>query len=101
MPKFYRRKALLRFAKNHPMIYLIDEKNKRAFYKIKNNIVGGPSIVYHRYHEKGKTNIDRVHYNKETKQWYYNNNGKDVKKVVGYDANAHYFVWNKISFVEN
>src|SRR5271166_1587966 len=90
MPKFYRRKALLRFAKKHPMIYLIDEKNKRAFYKIKNNIVGGPSIVYHRYHEKGKTNIDRVHYNKETKQWYYNNDGKVVEKVVGHDANALY-----------
>ena len=72
------------------MIYLIDEKNKRVFYKIKNNIVGGPSIVYHRYHEKGKTNIDRVHYNKETKQWYYNNDGKVVKEVVGYDANALY-----------
>ena len=72
------------------MIYLIDEKNKKAFYKIKNNIVGGPSIVYHRYHEKGKTNIDRVHYNKETKEWYYNNDGKAVEKVVGYDANALY-----------
>src|SRR5271157_4688653 len=90
MPKFYRKKALLRFAKNHPMIYLIDEKNKRAFYKIKNNIVGGPSIVYRRYHEKDKTNIDRVHYNKETKEWYYNNNGKVVKEVIGYDANALY-----------
>ena len=31
-----------------------------------------------------------MHYNKETKQWYYNNNGKDVKNVVGYDANALY-----------
>jgi hypothetical protein len=90
MPKFYRQKALLRFAKKHPMIYLIDEKNKRVFYKIKNNIVGGPSIVYHRYHEKGKTNIDRVHYNTATKQWYYNNNGKVVEEIVGYDANALY-----------
>ena len=102
MPKFYRKKALLRFAKDHPMIYLIDVKNKKVFYKIKNNIVGGPSIVYHRYHEKGKTNIDRVHYNKETKQWYYNNDGKAVEKIVGYDANALYLiVWNKISFVVN
>ena len=90
MPKFYRRKALLRFAKSHPMIYLIDEKNKRVFYKIKNNIVGGPSIVYHRYHEKGKTTIDRVHYNKETKQWNYGSDGKAVQQVVGYDANALY-----------
>src|SRR5271165_5108450 len=90
MPKFYRKKALLRFAKSHPMIYLIDEKNKRPFYKIKNNIVGGPSIVYHRYHEKGKTNIDRVHYNKETKEWSYGDDGKAVESVVVYDANALY-----------
>ena len=83
MSKFYRRKALLRFAKIHPMIYLIDEMNKRVFYKIKNNIVGGPSIVYHRYHEKDKTKINRVQYNQDTKQWYYNNDGKDVKKIDG------------------
>ena len=35
MEKFYRKKALLRFAKTHPMIHLIDNKNKRVFYKIK------------------------------------------------------------------
>src|SRR5271166_1454919 len=88
--KFYRRKALLRFANTHPMIYLIDERNKRVFYKMKNNIVGGPSIVYHRYHVKDKTKINRVHYDQETKQCYYKNDGKSVSKVAGYDANALY-----------
>ena len=44
MPKFYRSKVLLRFAESHPMIHLIDEKNKRVYYKIKNNTVGGPSL---------------------------------------------------------
>jgi hypothetical protein len=72
------------------MIYLIDEKNKEVFYKMKNNIVGGPSIVYHRYHEVGQTKINRVHYNQETKQWYYNKDGKKVEKVVGFDANSLY-----------
>lgn len=72
MPKFYRRKALLRFAKNNPMIYLIDETNKEVFYKMKNNIVGGPSIVYHRYHEVGQTKINSVHYNQESEELYYN-----------------------------
>ena len=72
------------------MIHLIDEKNKRVFYKIKNNIVGGPSIVYHRYHEKGATKINRVHYNQASKEWYYNSDGKDVQSIVGYDANALY-----------
>jgi hypothetical protein len=90
MPKFYRRKALLRFAKNNPMIYLIDKKNKEVFYKIKNNVVGGPSIVYHRYHEVGQTKIDRVHYSQETKQWFHNEDGKKVEKIVGYDANSLY-----------
>ena len=90
MTKFYRKKALLRFAKTHPMIYLIDEKNKRAFYKIKNNIVGGPSIVFHRYHEKDETKINRVQYDVDTQQWYYKNDGKVVKKIVGFDANSLY-----------
>ena len=80
---------MLRFAKTNPMIHLIDEKNKRVYYKIKNNIVGGPSIVYHRYHEKGKTKINRVHYNEDTKLWYYNNDGKLVDKIVGYDLYLH------------
>jgi hypothetical protein len=90
MTKFYRKKALLRFAKTHPMIHLIDKKNKRVFYKIKNNIVGGPSIVYHRYHEKGITQINRLHYNQKKNEWYYNSEGKLVNKVVGFDANALY-----------
>jgi hypothetical protein len=72
------------------MIYLIDEKNKEVFYKIKHNIVGGPSIVYHRYHEVGQTKINRVHYNQQSKQWCYNEDGKNVEKIVGYDANSLY-----------
>ena len=57
------------------MVYLIDERKKRVFYKIKQNIVGGPSIVYHRYHEADVTQINRVQYNEETKQWFYDENG--------------------------
>ena len=72
------------------MIYIRDERNKRVFYKMKSNIVGGPSIVYHRYHEKKTTKINRVHYNQEAKQWYYENDGKPVYSVVGFDANALY-----------
>jgi hypothetical protein len=34
-----------------------DEKNKDLYDLCKNNIVGGPSIVLHRYHEKDKTFI--------------------------------------------
>jgi hypothetical protein len=32
-----------------------DEKNKDLYDLCKNNIVGNPSIVFHRYHEKNKT----------------------------------------------
>src|SRR5271165_1247676 len=88
--KFYKQKALLRFAKQtHPMINVIDESNKRVFYKLQKNIVGGPSIVYHRYHEKDKTTIDRLHFSDG--KWSYDaGSGKTVDKIVGYDANALY-----------
>ena len=87
--KFYRRKALIRFAKTHPMMYLIDENNKKVFYKLQNNIVGGPSIVYHRYHEKDVSTIDRLQYSDN--KWSYNaGSGKIVNQIVGYDANALY-----------
>ena len=36
---------------------LFDEKNKDLYYLFKKNMVGGPSIIYHRYHEAGKTTI--------------------------------------------
>src|SRR4029079_3789961 len=65
-------------------------KIRGCFYKLKNNIVGGPSIVYHRYHEKGVTKINKIHYNEKTKEWYYDDNGKEVQSVVGFDANALY-----------
>ncbi|ULU08451.1 hypothetical protein L3Y34_019562 [Caenorhabditis briggsae] len=56
-------KAMLRFEKDHPMIWLFGEENKNAFYKLKKNITGGASIVFHRYHEVNKTEITRAHYN--------------------------------------
>jgi hypothetical protein len=33
------------------------ERDKDLYYKFKENIVGGPSIIFHRYHEKDKTHI--------------------------------------------
>ena len=43
----------------------------------KENIVGGPSIIFNRYHESGKTFIR-------------NNPNRPCKKIIGYDANALY-----------
>jgi hypothetical protein len=88
--KFLRKKSLLRYARLKPMIYLIDEANKEVFYKLKNNITGGASIVFHRYHEADKTEISRVHYDLEKKTWNYDEHGKTVKRISGFDANALY-----------
>ena len=43
----------------------------------KENIVGGPSIIFNLYHEAGKTFIR-------------NNPNKPCQKIIGYDANALY-----------
>ncbi|XP_078701249.1 uncharacterized protein LOC144927591 [Branchiostoma floridae x Branchiostoma belcheri] len=58
--------------------------NEEVYRLFKDNIVGGPSIIFHRYHEKGKTYI-RADEMKEM--------GREPKlcqKVVGFDANALY-----------
>ena len=55
---------------------LIDRANQDGYYKIKKNVVGGPSIVFNRYHEADKTRI--------------RGGDKMCKKIVGFDANALY-----------
>ena len=46
------------------------------FYLLKDSIVGGPSIIFNRYHEANKTKI--------------RDGDKFCKKIIGYDANALY-----------
>jgi hypothetical protein len=41
---------------------VLDEKNKDLYDLYKNNIVGSPSIIFHRYHEKDKTFIRPAEY---------------------------------------
>ena len=62
---------------------LQDEKNKDLYQLYKNNIVGGPSIVFHRYHERDVTTIRPRDYEES----------KACKKIFGYDANAFY-LWS-------
>ena len=57
--------------------HLFNEKNKDIYQLFKQNIVGGPSIIFNRYHEAGKTFI-------------HNNLIKPYQKIIGYDANALY-----------
>ena len=57
--------------------HLFSEKNKDIYQLFKQNIVGGPSIIFNRYNEAGKTFIR-------------NNPNKPCQKIIGYDANALY-----------
>ena len=63
---------------------LFNDKDKDLYYTMKDSNVGGPSIIFNRYHEKDKTKIRRVEMEKKIKV------AKDCKKVLGYDANALY-----------
>lgn len=63
---------------------LFDENNKDLYKLFKTNMVGGPSIIFHRYHEKQKTKI------REREMTALGKEPKMCQKVVGYDANALY-----------
>ena len=63
--------------------HLFNSKNKEIYQLFKENIVGGPSIIFNRYHEAGETFIR-------------NNPKKTCQKIIGYDANALY-LWTKFS----
>ena len=78
----------MRFDKVQPMIHLISEENKEVFYKLKSNICGGLSLVFHRYHERDVTKIQRTIFQDNT--WKIGKELNEVKKIVGFDANALY-----------
>src|SRR5277367_515453 len=86
--QFYRESVLRRFP--NPTIFIIDDANKNVSELMRKTIVGGASIVFHRYHLKDVTQIQQLHYDMASKQWWYDNFGKIVKKIFGLDANALY-----------
>ena len=65
-------------------VALIDEQNKDLHHLIKENLVGGPSIVFHRYHEKDSTKIREIEYGTEARM---------CSEILGVDANALY-LWS-------
>ena len=71
--------ALLYLFNNLPkdtFFTIFNKTNSDLHHLIKDNIVGGPAIIFHRYHEKGITKI---------------RGGSELcRKIVGYDANALY-----------
>ena len=62
-------------------IPLIPKNHSDLYGTIRNNIVGGPAIIFHRYHEKDITSI---------KSNKYGDKAKLCKNVYGLDANALY-----------
>ena len=63
---------------------IFNEKNKDLHDLVKDNICGGPSIIFHRYHEKGITMLRLNEYGKAS---------RPCRSIVGYDANALY-LWS-------
>ena len=60
---------------------LYNSKNSDLHDLVRDNMVGGPSIIFHRYHEAGLTQLRSDIYKKDA---------KICKAIVGYDANALY-----------
>lgn len=59
---------------------LLDKEDANLYPLIKDNLVEGPSIVYHRYHERGVTKIVPQEYGDRARSY----------KVLGVDVNALY-----------
>ena len=56
---------------------LMDQKNKDLFFTMKQNLTGGPSIIFNRKHLVGQTFLR-------------NNTNKPCGRIIGFDANALY-----------
>ena len=74
-------KYLFSFLGHQTYFSLFDQANSDLYHLIKDNNTGGPSIIFHRYHEAGKTKIKEVEKGPAAKL---------CEKIVGYDANALY-----------
>ena len=59
---------------------LFDDANRDLYYTIKQNLTGGPSIIFNRHQEVGRTFIR-------------DNITKPCQKILGFDANALY-LWS-------
>jgi len=77
-------KYLFHFLDEQTYFSLFNEKNKDLYDLFKDNNTGGPSIIFHRYHEAGKTKIREVELKDKGIE------PKTCQKVLGYDANALY-----------
>ena len=65
---------------------LFNEKNKYLHHLVKDHVVGGASLIFLRYHEKGDTKIREKEYGEAA---------RPCRSIVGYDANALY-LWSLV-----
>lgn len=72
------------FSTLEPGIFLSLFNEKHLYTLFKQNMVGGPSIIFDRYHEARKTKIREQEMKAERRE------PKICQKIVGYDANALY-----------
>ena len=63
------------------MFTLFNHQNQDLHHMVRQNMVGGPSIIFHRYHEAWRTKI---------REHYFGNLAKPCQSIIGYDANALY-----------
>ena len=68
---------------------IFNEKNKDLHHLVKDHVVGGPSLIFHRYHEKGVTTLRQNEYGETARQ---------CRSIVGYDANA-LFLWSLMQYM--
>ena len=64
-----------------PHVYFRSMESENVYHLFRNNICGGPSIVFHRHHARGKTKI---------RQHCYGDDAETVHKILGWDANSLY-----------
>ena len=69
------------FKTSHSTFSLYDKENSDLHDLIKSNNVGGPSIIFHRYHDTGTTKLH---------EHLYGEAANTCQFIVGYDANALY-----------
>ena len=62
-------------------VTLFNEKHKDLHHLVKDQIVGGPAIIFHRYYKKDVTKIREIELGEFA---------QPCRSVVGYDANALY-----------
>ncbi|XP_066265252.1 uncharacterized protein [Branchiostoma lanceolatum] len=75
------------FMNLQPNTYFTLPDKEDVFRLFKENIVGGPSIIFHRHHQKGKTYI------RQKGMEDIGRKPKLCQKVIGFDANALY-LWS-------